>query len=74
MPDTFLCNEEVIATKYTTTVTALIVLEGIGIGIGAIFMLVCIIQLVFLSKLKSLYDVIQLQVSEFHCLNYIRLM
>ena len=63
MPDTFLCNEEVTATNYTTTVTALIVLEGVGIGFGAIFVFICMIQLIFLSKLKSLYEVIQLQVS-----------
>ena len=58
----FLCNDEATASNHTSVVVALIVLEGTGFGLGALFIFACCCQLVFIDKLKNLWQIIQFQV------------
>ena len=65
----FLCNDEATKSNHTSVVVALIVLEGTGFGLGALFIFACCCQLVFIDKLKNLWQIIQFQVSrnpDFH--------
>jgi hypothetical protein len=49
-------------TTYSSTVTALLTIEGIGLGFGVVFILLTLIQYVFLDKLLPTYIFIQSQV------------
>ena len=60
--ENFLCNDEATASNHTSVVVALIALEGTGFGLGALFIFACCCQLVFIDKLKNLWQIIQFQV------------
>ena len=62
--ENFLCNDEATASNHTSVVVALIALEGTGFGLGALFIFACCCQLVFIDKLKNLWQIIQFQVRQ----------
>ena len=62
--ENFLCNDEATTSNHTSVVVALIALEGTGFGLGALFIFACCCQLVFIDKLKNLWQIIQFQVRQ----------
>ena len=63
MAEVFNCTaDDAVATKNNSVVVALLVLEGTGIGLGALFALACLCQLAFIDKLQNLLQIIQFQI------------
>lgn len=49
--------------QYSSTVTALLTLEGLGISLGLVLLLASLVHQVFIDKLKSICIIIQSQVN-----------